>query len=712
MARYDASMEAMVEMYIFETAGLLEQLDEILLNAEKRNVMGEEEINEIFRIMHTIKGSSAMMGLENMSVLAHVTEDMFFLVRENTELAADSAHLYELVFEATDLFKAELDMIQDNDSEPTDFTPLMDKIRSYIEVLKNGGTPPPEAETESASVSIETEAVATPVAVEEVSNDVITVRVFFDDDCQMENLRAFILYTSIKEDCSFIECIPSDVETNPESAKVIINDGFIVNFTPYDNADMVLKAIESALNVKSYEVIENENIGETVEATEAIAVETPAPVAVETVTAVVEEKPIVVAEAPKPAPAPVKKPAPAKPANNGAGASAKQSLISVNLKKLDLLLDMVGEIVITEAMVISNPDLKGLKLENFSKAARQLRKLTDELQDIVMSIRMVPLSGVFNKMSRIVRDMNIKLGKDVELIFEGEDTEVDKTIIDNLNDPLMHMVRNAMDHGIETAEEKANSGKAEKSRITLSAYNASSEVVIVVADNGKGINPEKVLEKAKKNGILTKPEEDYTENEINNLIMAPGFSTNENVTEFSGRGVGMDVVNKNIEKVGGTVNVFSKFGEGSNMIIRIPLSLAIVDAMEVSVGESIFAIPINTIKESFKIRPNQLLLDTEKGEMILIRGECYPLIRLDSYYGIDNAYQKLEDGIIMLVESDGKSTCIFVDELVGEQQVVVKPFSPILNRFNVKKYGMAGCSVLGDGSITIILDINSILSDY
>lgn len=374
---------------------------------------------------------------------------------------------------------------------------------------------------------------------------------------------------------------------------------------------------------------------------------------------------------------------------------------------------MVGEIVITEAMVTANPDLKGLQLDNFQKAARQLRKLTDELQDIVMSIRMVPLSGAFNKMTRIVRDMKVKLNKDVDLVFEGEETEVDKSVIDNLNDPLMHMVRNAMDHGIEdTAEERIAKGKPAKGTITLSAYNASGEVIIVVSDDGKGIDPAKVLAKAKKNGLLTKPEKDYTEKEIYNLIMLPGFSTNEVVTEYSGRGVGMDVVRKNIEKIGGSVSVDSKFGQGTNFIIKIPLSLAIVDGMEVTVGKSIFTIPINSIKESFKLKPKQLIKDTSGKEMIMIRGECYPLIRLYDIYGLEPSYTDLFSGIIILVEAEGKSACLFADELIGEQQVVVKPFSPLLNNFKVKQNGMAGCTILGDGSITIILDVNNIISNF
>ncbi|MDE6709948.1 MAG: chemotaxis protein CheA, partial [Oscillospiraceae bacterium] len=347
------------------------------------------------------------------------------------------------------------------------------------------------------------------------------VRVHFDDDCKMENLRAVLVVNNVRDVCENVTYEPSDIDSNAETAKTIVEEGFLVHFSS-DKAKAVLQAIENTPSVKSYEIIEEPAAEQPEAAPAAAPAANPAPAAA---AAPAAPKPA----APKPAasPAPAAAAAP-KPATGG---GAKQSLISVNLNKLDTLLDLVGEIVITEAMVTSNPDLKGLKLDNFQKSARQLRKLNEELQDAVMSIRMVPLSGAFNKMTRIVRDMKVKLNKDVDLIFEGEETEVDKSIIDQLNDPLMHMVRNSMDHGIEdNVEDRIAAGKSPKGKITLSAYNTSGEVIIVVADDGGGINPEKVLEKAERNGILSRPASEYTEKEILNMIMLPGFSTNEQVT--------------------------------------------------------------------------------------------------------------------------------------------------------------------------------------
>ncbi|MCH5196594.1 MAG: chemotaxis protein CheA, partial [Oscillospiraceae bacterium] len=346
----------------------------------------------------------------------------------------------------------------------------------------------------------------------------------------------------------------------------------------------------------------------------------------------------------------------------------------------------------------------------FNKAARDLRKLTSELQDTVMSIRMVPLAGVFQKMNRIVRDMRKKLGKEVDFVIEGENTEVDKSIVDSLQDPLMHLVRNCMDHGIEDdVKDRTALGKPEKGTIKLTAQNASGEVVIIVSDDGAGIDPEKIMAKARRMGLLTKPENEYSEKEIQNLILLPGFSTNEEVTEFSGRGVGMDVVKANIEKCGGAIIVDSKKGSGTNFIIKIPLTLAIIDGMEISVGDLVFSVPISTIRESFKVESGQILRDTSGNEMIMIRGVCYPILRMHEKFGIETEITNLEDGILLLVETDNKSVCIFADRLIGEQQVVVKPFPTYLSRYNIKGEGLSGCTIMGDGSISLIIDTNTLI---
>ncbi len=408
--------------------------------------------------------------------------------------------------------------------------------------------------------------------------------------------------------------------------------------------------------------------------------------------------------APKPKPA-------AKPDTMAKPAANKQSLISVKQEKLDHLMDLVGELVTTESMVVRNPDLEGLKLDSFTKSIRELRKLTDELQDTVMSIRMVPLSGTFLKMERIVRDMCKRLDKKAELVTEGGETEIDKSINDAIVDPFMHMIRNSMDHAIETQEERIAAGKPPVGRIGLTAKNIGGEILIEISDDGKGLDKEKLLAKARKNGILTKPEEDYSEKEIFGLIMLAGFSTNAEVTEFSGRGVGMDVVRKNIEQVGGTVSIKSVLGQGTTFTIKIPLTLAIVDGMNISVGETTFTIPISTIHQSFKpTNRNQITQNADGSEMVMIRGECYPIIRLHEIFDIETQTKDILDGIVIQIESSSSPACLFADVLLGEYQVVVKPFSTFFNKYKLKENGLSGCSILGDGSITLILDTNNLLN--
>ncbi len=694
MAKVEAGMESMLEMYIFETNSLLEQLDEILLRTEDANVFSEEDINEIFRIMHTIKGSSAMMGFENLQKLAHKGEDMFFVIREKPEIAKDAHFVYEHIFEVSDLYKAEIEYIQtsdDDDFSPTDFSETIAKLESSTVTLKNmaAGAPAPVV-AESTPATVAPTAPAAPASYGSEDGS-MTVRIFFEDGCKMENLRAFLLLTKIKEEGIVLKYIPDDVETNADAAKEIVENGFIVTFKGFDgNNDAVIKAIEGAVNVQSYEIIDTS---------------APAPEVKEEAPAA-SSAPAAATTTPKAAPAEKKN----DDAKKSSGGGQKQSLISVNLQKLDQLHDIVGEIITTESMVIANPDLDGLTLESFSKAARQLRKLTDELQDIVMSIRMVPLAGVFQKMGRIVRDMKMKLNKDAELILEGETTEVDKSIVDNLNDPLMHLVRNCMDHGIETdVQDRINAGKPEKATVKLAARHSSNEVIITVSDDGKGINCDKILAKAVKNGLLTKPESEYTKKEIQNMILLPGFSTNEQVTEYSGRGVGMDVVKSNIEAVGGTLTVDSEEGKGTSFIIKIPLTLAIVEGMKLLVGDTIFTVPISSIKESLMVNDNQILNDTQQGEMIMIRGICYPIVRLHEKFRMDGAVTKLEEGILLLVDVGGKNVALFADKLIGEQPVVVKPFPKYLSQYNIKAQGLSGCTIMGDGTISLIIDVNNLV---
>lgn len=730
MSVFDESMIPMLEVFIYETTTLLDQLDEILLEAEKEKTLTEDNINEIFRTMHTIKGSAAMMGLTGISTLAHRVEDMFYLLREDPSKMNDQnrGHIFDLLFQGSDFFKSEIEAIQQNGDnyQPAVANELIVEIEQEAAEMKGEAPvtekpqPSPAAKQPEPAQEAEPPAPEPKPAAETAApapeNGLYYVRVFFEDGCQMENIRAFALLSQLKDSCEFLDSEPHAPETNMACASDIVKDGFLVIFRPLGSVQEIYSLIENAMNIKSYEDMTDE-YGSSAKR-EPVKQEQPSP-ASPVDAAPAAETPAAPSNAaetqaqpkqaqPKPAPAPA-----AETGGAGKNALGKQSLISVNQSKLDQLMAIMGEIVIAESMVASNPELKGLQLDNFYKSTRQLRKLTDQLQDVVMSIRMVPLNGVFQKMNRIVRDMNKKLGKEVELVTIGGETEVDKTINDVLGDPFMHMIRNSMDHGIESPEARRAAGKSEQGTITLAAQNVGGEIVITISDDGQGLDRDKILEKATRNGILTKPENEYSDKEAFGLIMLPGFSTNEVATEFSGRGVGMDVVRKNLETVGGNISIDSKPGEGSTFTIKIPLTLAIVDGMEIAVKNDTFTIPITSIKQTFKLNEDiQLLTDTDGSEMIMLRGDCYPIIRLHQIYDIETEITNLEDGIFIQVENENKTACIFVDQLIGEQQVVVKPFPPFLNRYNLKDAGLSGCTIMGDGSISLILDINSFLNKF
>ena len=370
----------------------------------------------------------------------------------------------------------------------------------------------------------------------------------------------------------------------------------------------------------------------------------------------------------------------------------------------------VSEIVITEAQVTASPDLKGLKLDNFTKAARQLRSLTDNLQDVGLSLRMVPVSATFQKMKRIVRDMSKKLKKETNLVLVGEDTEVDKTVVDSISDPIMHIVRNSMDHGIETDRaDRIAAGKDPVGKIILSARQTGGEVIIEVNDDGQGVDDDAVLKKAIRQG-LAQPGVEYSHKDILNFLLMPGFSTNTEVTEYSGRGVGMDVVKSNVESVGGTVTITSERGKGMTTTLRIPLNMSIMDGMEVSVGDSIFTVPISDIQQIFKVSDINIIQDATHGEMVKIVDNFYSIVRAKEFYQLNGGTDNLDEGVLLWVESGDNSFCLFVDELIGEQQVVVKPLPDYVNNYGIKDYGVSGCTILGDGSISIILDVATIYS--
>ena len=692
---------SILDTYLYEENNLLDQLDEMLVADEKNGDFSTDDVNEIFRIMHTIKGSSAMMEFNSISTIAHHIEDVFFYIRDKGIETLDPEHkkeLFNLMFRSEDYLRSEIEKVEQGVPLSTDIDAFSNEINSFLKKISGAAPAQPEASQAAPAASgaaasgAAAPGAAAPASLPDDKDAACFFHVFLEEGVGMENLRAYMIVNAVKECDVNFRFYPSDMETDQDTSQTIAENGFFLAFNSREDASKAEGILKTQNHIRSYELVDAPKAA-------------PAPT-VETKKVSPPKLPASTASSPDTA---AKKAAP-----QLTHTPVKQNLISVNLMKLDSLMDIVGEIVITESMVTSSPELNLLprdNRDNFMKSARQLRKLTNDLQDIAMSLRMVPISGVFQKMNRIVRDMKQSLGKDVRLTIVGEDTEVDKTIVDNIQDPIMHIVRNSMDHGIEeTAQERIDAGKDPQGEIVLSASHTSSEVVISVKDDGYGMDPQKILEKARSKNMLTKPDSEYSQKEILGLIMLPGFSTNTAVTEYSGRGVGMDVVKKNVESLGGIVSVSSTYGEGTTISMKIPLTLAIVDGMKVTVGDSIFTIPIANIRQSFKVKADQVIKDEYGNEMVERVDHFYPIVRLHSFYHLPTEVTQMEDGILLWVEANDRSYCLFVDDLIGEQQVVVKPLPAFLSEFNLKDHGITGCTIMGDGNISIILDILSLYS--
>jgi two-component system chemotaxis sensor kinase CheA len=433
---------------------------------------------------------------------------------------------------------------------------------------------------------------------------------------------------------------------------------------------------------------------------------TPAPEATDDKSASVS---IVTAAAATAAPAKVAEPEArkenSKPTAASAGnATASAGYVKVDTIKLDSLIDLVGELVISESMVVQDPELLKLPSRHLARNLSQLRRITSELQRTAMSLRMVPIRATFQKMTRLVRDLAAKQNKLVQLVLSGEDTELDRNIVEEIADPLVHMIRNAADHGIEKPDARAKKGKPGLGTINLRAFHRGGNIVIQIQDDGNGLAKEKLLAKAVEKGIV-KPGQTLTDKEIYELIFAPGFSTADQITDISGRGVGMDVVRRNIEKLRGKVEIDTLAGQGTTFTIYLPLTLAIIDGMIVSVGGERYIIPTLSVRESFRPRAEMISTVHERGEMVNVRGRLCPLLRLNRYFDQPSKTTDATDGIVVVIESGEQTRCLLVDELIGKQEVVIKNLGGTLK----KNPSLAGGAVLGDGRVGLILNVDSLV---
>lgn len=705
------SLDGMLDIYLFENSQLLEKLQEIVLEQKDAECFDEDAINEIFRIMHTIKGSSGVMMFEDIASLAHKLEDVFYYLRETHPQNVPHLELVEHVLAVADFMLAEMTKLNDGGQADGSSKELISNLDDFLSSIK-GESDRKKDDVIKENVHEEpTQFYLAPMAT--TSSKFFKIYITYSDGIQLANVHAYKIVYSLKEIAEDLLYSPEDILTNEKSADEIAENGFkILLQTQSEEAD-IRELIKEGYDIKKVEITEctskefgmgfvafgSEILIDLDSSVEDIEKEAQKAEAGEP--AKKEEKNI----APGDFVIESKEPGKQKTlAKDKPKKQDKATFISVDVAKMDMLMDLIGELVISESVVLQNPDLQvpGLKLDNFNKAAGQMTKISTDLQNVIMSMRMVPLTTTFQKMNRIVFDASRKVGKDVEFEMIGDTTEVDKNIIEHISDPLMHLVRNSVDHGIEPNEERKNKGKDTKGKVTLSAKTESGKVWISVQDNGAGLDREKILKKARKQGLLdyTRDDDSYTDKEVYQFITLPGFSTNEKVTELSGRGVGMDVVVSNITAIGGALEIESVPGEGSTMTLKIPLTLAIIDGIVMHVGDTKFVIETGMVKEFVGLRGNRIIRQPSGKEFVMIRGDGYPVLRLDKWYHIGGARKDDEECMLVVIEVEKKTICLLVDSLRGKQEIVVKPIPSYVKKVK----GISGCTQLGDGSIALILD--------
>lgn len=725
------NMDGMLDVYLFENTQLLERLQEIVLEYKDEECFDEDSINEIFRTMHTIKGSSGMMMFDDITKVSHKLEDVFYYLRESKPEHVPHMELVEHVLEVADFISGEMDKIRNGDAADGDATQIIASVDKFLNSIKDDHKEAEKVISRNVHEEPKQFYIA-PVATD--ASHHYKIYITYKPDVQMVTIHAYKAVHALKEIAEDMLFYPEDILTDENCAQEILENGFKILLKTQSTEEDLRGIIKEGYEIQKIEIYEctaqeyqqgfdsigseiridldssveeiekksRENIqaGEIILPEQVNAAEASGQVP-EVTKAKAESKTFVpgdfVIESKEPGRA--KKLAKDKPKK-----SEKATFISVDVNKMDMLMDLIGELVIAESVVLQNQDLKvpGLSLDNFNKAAGQMSKISSDLQGVIMSMRMVPLTTTFQKMNRIVFDVSRKLGKDVEFEMIGENTEVDKNIIEHISDPLMHLVRNSVDHGIETKEEREAAGKTEKGKVTLSAKTESGKVWISVQDNGTGLDRDKILAKARKQGIIDpyKPDSAYTDKEVYQFITLPGFSTNEKVTEYSGRGVGMDVVVSNLQSIGGALEIESIPGQGSTMNMKIPLTLAIIDGIVMRVGSSSFVIETGVVKEFVGARDRTIQKDPDGMEFIMIRGEGYPVLRLGDIYHLPDYEPDYEHGMLVIIEVDKQSICLLVDSLSGKQEIVVKPIPDYIERVK----GLSGCTQLGDGSLALILD--------
>lgn len=699
-----------LEIFLDETNEHLQNLNTQILSLEQ-DPENMDTINEIFRAAHSLKGMAGTMGYKRMQTLTHDMENVFSEVRNgNIKVKAD---MIDVLFQCLDALEEYNTNIRESSDEGTNDNGAL--IKRLNDIMSGGaGDSSAQAGQEQASQTKAAEAAAPEgfagIKLNESQQSVLnealkqgkgvyglTVKV--QESCILKAARAFLVFKAIEDTSEIIVSDPSSQDIEDEK----FEQHFSLIIVSEAELDEVLAAARAVSEIEEVTggVLSAEDVGTAVteenhaaETTEPVAETAPAQTPVETPAA----PPAETAQAPAPAPAPTAKKAPVnKPVVN--------RTVRVDIEKLDTLMNLVSELIIAKNSLVSASAMSGNSSQAVNEQIEYLESVTTSLHESVMKVRMVPIESTVNKFPRMVRDLQKKLGKKMELYMSGEETELDRTVVDQIGDPLMHLLRNSADHGLESAEVRKERGKPEVGSIFLDAYQDGNNVVIEVRDDGNGIDTKAVKNKAIERGVITPEQgEAMSEKEIINLLFNAGFSTAKVVSDVSGRGVGLDVVKSMIESLSGEVEVKSKLGEGSTWTIRLPLTLAIIQALMVEIGEEKYAIALGSIQTIEDILPSDVKLVQAK-EVIQLRDLVIPLIRLNEILDIPSRKDPEENLVVVVVKKGDKLAGLVVDELIGQQEIVIKSLGKYISKCKI----ISGATVLGDGEVALILDANSVI---
>lgn len=679
------------QVFFEESFEGLDAMESGLLNLDMGDV-NAEEINTIFRAAHSIKGGSGTFGFTAVSDFTHVMETLLDEMRDGRRKVSQS--VVNVLLQAVDCLRAMLQAIQDG--ADLDLANIASHKQALNEELNNPGGPSTAA-TPQPTVAAPPPPPPAVNGIPGVSNLIAGWNIAFSPHLHLlktgnDPVRMFRELSSLGDlEVTFAaQELPDLYQLDPEECHLAWKLSLCGNI-PVAEVEDIFAWVEDDCDLSKQPIYD---LSPSSAAEERPAVESTSLAEAPTVPKAPEASPV----------AEIRE---TKKDDAKSAASKASSSIRVDTAKIDNLINMVGELVITQSMLsLIGEHFELHKLDQLKNGLSQLERHTRELQESVMNIRMLPISFVFSRFPRLAHDLSSKLGKKVDLKLVGENTEVDKTVVELLSDPLVHLVRNSLDHGIEMPEVRLAAGKPETGTVTLEAYHRGGNIVIEIKDDGKGLDKQRLLNKAIEKALIP-TNSVLTDKQIYELIFMPGFSTAEQLTDISGRGVGMDVVRRNIQSLGGNIEIASEAGKGSTISIHLPLTLAILDGQSIAVGDETYIVPLGSIIESLNIREDRINRVAGKGETFLLRSEYIPIIRMHEIFSVTSARTtKLTEGLLVVVEGQGVRCGLFVDDLLGQQQVVIKSLEANYRRVK----GISGATILGDGSVALILDIPGLVS--